>query len=335
MASRTRRGFKLHTLKLHSGQKQSDLAFDSDAFSYASHVEVCVREHLLNVRLTKKPRLDSFTRQPEIDSDSDLGSDVGGIQPFFEVESVSRDGRRLSITYHAGNIGSYRWARPAGAGDALDVSDHAVGNEQRAIFLFPPPGGKGALLVAESAGRAAGEHTLRGWLAAASKAERGQDPHWRLSMTTVADPEHVRELINEDAVREIVLQRREETPDRSTSTTAFKISSQLKLVTDKKRVVDRLLAWVTLGDQPLSNREGAKQLAAIIDPRFADLEFTDGYVKVGSDEDSGQRLRPDLGSDIFTYRLPPGWLTDSGVLQRAREVAQRTRELSVLDLPWP
>ena len=333
MARQPSRGFRLHELELFRGQTQTAVAFEREGFSYADHLEEAIGVHLLGVRLVGKPRLDYFSHDlgPEADDE-----DEDAATSLFELHDLRRDGRRIWVTYRAGGVGAFRWAVPRSGGAPVDVQDHAVINEQRACFLLPPGEGTVGLLVAESAGRSASEHSLRAWVHAASKAVRGQEPHWRLRTRAVADPDHVRQLINEEAVQEVVLMRKEETADRSTTVEPFTIRAPLKTAYSRRTTVQRLTGWANRdSNDPLSLREGARELAAIIDPRLAEVNFDDGYVKVKGDSDSGQQLRPDLARDVFTYRLGPGMRSEDSVLTEARGVADSILGLSDLELPWP
>lgn len=327
------RGFRLYEIQLYRGQGQTAVPFMSDDLDYAQHLQEIIRTHLLDVRLDRKPRLDAFTRVPEIVDEQD--EDEERAASIFEVHDLRPDGRQVALTYRAGSIGSFRWAVPPGEGEPVDVSGHAVTNEQRAFFLLPPAGETTGVLLAESAGRATGEHALHRWLHAASKATNGGTaPYWRLALDAVADPEHVRQLLDEDSLQEVVLSRREETTDRSTTVEPFTIRAPLRTQYSRRQTADVLRGWANRDRDPLSVQEGAQQLAAIIDRRFRDVSFDDGYVRARGEQDSGQHLRPDLAKDIFTYSLGSGWHSDAAVLRAAAEVAERLHGLSDLDLPW-
>ncbi len=337
MARKPNRGFRLHELRLYQGQRQTAMPFEADDRNYIDHLEEIVKSHLLNVRLDAKPRPDFFAHREGPDAGVEVEDDGEAEDPtsIFEIHELRREGRgRLWLTYRSGSIGAYRWAVPRGTDIPVDVSQHAVTNEQRACFLAPSAPGTVGLLIAESAGRATGEHALRAWLHAASKATMGQDPHWRLKYTPVADPAHVRELVNEDDVQEVVLMRREETPERNTQADPFTIRAPLITQRSRSAAVQRVLGWFERRDDPLTPRQGARELAAIIDRRFENVDFDDGYVKVKGSYDAGQQLRPDLAKDIFTYRLGAGWASEGFVLRRAQGVAENIHGVSNLELPW-
>lgn len=328
MARSPSRGFRLYEVRVYPGRSRTPAPFGPDDHSFGEHLYKIATERLLNEKLTTAPRVDAFTAPPAVAEDS-----ASAPLAIFEVRQVTRTGRRIFLQYRAGSVGSHTWAVSGLAGDPdIDVREHAVLNDQRAWFLVPPAGRTVGLLVAESAGRAAGEETLRRWLHAASRVE---PESWRIGLRAVSDPEHIQDLISEESVREIVLTRRAEQPDRSTTQEPFTIRAPLKVASSRRRAAERLQDWVTRREHPLSLREGAQELAAIIEPSFSHLEFDDGYVRVQGDEDSGQQLRPDLARDIFTYRLDAAEPTEGAVLRRAREVADRIQGLSELDLPWP
>ena len=333
MGPRPTRGFRLHELRLYYGQKRDEVPFVTKDSNYAQHLENIAGAHLLHKKFAKPPRLDYFSHAAGPAEDDEDG-DEDEPPVIFHVQDVKRDGRRVQIKYRAGNVGAYSHAVSPEADEVdVDMRGRAAVNEQRAWFLLPSEGGKVGLLVAESAGRAAGEESLRRWLHAASRAERNPEPHWRLGMKAVSDPEHVNSLINEEAMREVVLLRREEQLDRSTSVVQFTIRSPLKTEYSRRKFANIVRRWFEQPDT-LTVREGASELAAIIHPGFKDVPFDDGYVRAKGD-DSPQQLRPDLARDIFTYSLGPGWLDDLDVLKKAQEVASRIQELSDLEVPWP
>lgn len=333
MARGPSRGYRLYELQLFLGQRQDPQPFVSKDQNYLEHVRDIIDAHLLGKRLEGPPRLNAFTHADGPGGDD--ASEEEDVSRIFEVHDVREQDQRLWVTYRSGGVGNYRWAVPRGGGDPVDVSEHAVTNEQRACLLIPPRDATVGLLVAESAGRANGETTLQRWLHAASKAYLNNGSYFRLRLKAVADPAHVAELVDEQSVQEVVLQRRQEQPDRSTTTEPFTIRAPLKTEYSRRRTVETLRGWVGQRENPLSVREGARQLAAIIDPQFADVIFDDGYVKAKGDNDSGQQLRPDLAKDIFTYKLGPGWSSDSAVLREARTTAEGIHGLSELELPWP
>lgn len=176
---------------------------------------------------------------------------------------------------------------------------------------------------------------LQRWLHAASRADRAPEPHWRLGLTGVGDPEHMQALLDEESMQEIVLLRHEEQPDRSTTVEPFKIQSKLRSSYAKRTAAQTAMNWFERRSNPLSTREGAKQLAAILDPTLANVDFNDGYIKASAEDTSGQQLRPDLAKDIFTYRLGSGVATEARLLKQAREVVEGISKLSDLDSPWP
>ena len=333
MARKPTRGFRLHEVRLYRGRKRDEVPFLTEESNYAEHLDKIVRAHLLGRKFDKPPRADYFAHAAG-PTDDDEGGEEDEPSVIFHVQDIKRDGRMVHIRYRAGNVGAYSHAVSPAVDEAdVDMRGRAAVNEQRAWFLLPAEGGTVGLAVAESAGRAAGEESLRRWLQTASGAERSPEPYWRLGMTAVSDPEHVDSLIQEEAMREVVLSRREEQPDRSTTVEPFIIRSSLKTEYARRKIYNVVRSWI---DQPnpLTARQGAAQLAAIIDPGFKDVPFDDGYVKAKGD-DSGQQLRPDVVRDIFTYNLGPGWLPDAIVLRKAQEVAARIHELSDLEVPWP
>lgn len=326
-------GFRLYEVQLFRGQKRDPQPFALKDEHYADHLERIVDKYLLGEKFDQLPSLNHFLTAGEPEEAE--GDEEESSVLLFEVEKMGRHGTRVRITYRSGSVGSYALAVSRRREDPdVDVSDHAVLNAQRAWFLLPADGLTG-VLVAESVGRASGENMLQRWLHAVSRAERAPDSHWRLGLTGVADPEHMRALLDEESMDEIVLLRHEEQPDRSTTVEPFKIQSKLKSSYAKRTAASTAMRWFERRSNPLSTREGAKQLAAILDPALADVDFNDGYIKASAEDTSGQQLRPDLAKDIFTYRLGPGAATEARVLRQAREVVEGISKLSDLDLPWP
>jgi hypothetical protein len=325
-------GFRLYEVQLFRGRKQSPQSFALGDEHYADHLERVVQDHLLAEKFDHPPSLDHFVRSKEPD---EVEGDEDEPSVLFEVEELGRHGTRVRIKYRSGSVGSYALAVSRRRGDPdVDVSEHAVLSPQRAWFLLPAEGLTG-LLVAESVGRASGENMLQRWLHAASRADRAPEAHWRLALTGVGDPEHMQALLDEESMEEIVLLRHEEQPDRSTTVEPFKIQSKLKSAYAKRSAAQTAMNWFERRSNPLSTREGARQLAAILDPSLAKVDFNDGYIKASAEDTSGQQLRPDLAKDIFTYRLGPGVATEARVLGQAREVVEGISKLSDLDLPWP
>lgn len=337
MARASSRGFRLAELTLHEARRHDPKPFVTDGFNFSAVLEKAAADRLLHRKLTTPPSVGalgpastgSFSDDPGVGVDDDAGPAV-----VFEIQELTRSGRRLSITYRSGAVGAFSSAVSTVEEETdVDVSDRAVINEQRAWLLLPPAG-TGGLLVAESAGRSAGEHTLRRWLNEACRVTAGDGTAWRLLATPVSDPKHVEELLNEESMQEIVLSRREETADRSTRSEPFTLRAPLKTQYTRRQAADRLQGWLERRTNPLSVQEGARELAAIVDERFRDVEFDDGYVKAKGD-DSGQQLRPDLARDIFTYSLGPGLRSEGAVLSEARQVVQRIQGLTEMELPWP
>lgn len=325
-------GFRLYEVQLFRGQKRDPQPFALKDEHYADHLERVVQARLLGEKFDQPPSLNHFVKHQEPE-EADGGADESSV--LFELEELERQGTRVRLQYRSGSVGSYALAVSRRRGDPdVDVSEHAVLNAQRAWFLLPMDGPTG-LLVAESVGRASGENMLQRWPHAASRADRAPEPHWRLALTGVGDPEHMRSLLDEDSMEEIVLLRHEEQPDRSTTVEPFKIQSKLKSSYAKRTAAQTAMGWFERRSDPLSSREGAKQLAAILDPTLANVDFNDGYIKASAEDTSGQQLRPDLAKDIFTYRLGPGLATEARVLRQAREVVEGISKLSDLDLPWP
>ncbi len=332
MNGMARHGFRLYEVQLFRGQKRDSQPFALKDEHYADHLERIVEDHLLGEKFDELPSLNYFLKaeEPEEAEGDEEESSV-----LFETEKLGRQGTRVRIKYRSGSVGSYALAVSRRRGDPdVDVSEHAVLNAQRAWFLLPADGLTG-LLVAESVGRASGETMLQRWLHAASRVDRAPEPHWRLALTGVGDPEHMQALLDEESMQEIVLLRHEEQPDRSTTVEPFKIQSKLKSTYAKRTAAQTAMSWFERRSNPLSTREGAKQLAAILDPALANVDFNDGYIKASAEDTSGQQLRPDLAKDIFTYRLGPGVATEGRVLRQAREVVEGISKLSDLDLPWP
>lgn len=218
-------GFRLYEVQLFRGQKRDPQPFALRDEHYADHLERIVDSRLLGEKFDQPPSLNHFVR-PEESEEPDGEEDQSSV--FFELEELRRQGAPVRMQYRSGSVGSYALAVSRRRGDPdVDVSEHAVLNAQRAWFLLPTDGLTG-LLVAESVGRASGENMLQRWLHAASRADRAPEPHWRLALTGVGDPEHMQSLLDEESMEEIVLLRHEEQPDRSTTVEPFKIQSKLK-----------------------------------------------------------------------------------------------------------
>lgn len=330
------RGFRLYRLELFRGGKRAERErqpFGREGWHYGDYLTKVTEDRLLGQKFNESPRLDYFlTRGAGQDPGGD--DDEDSPESVFEVQNVRVVGRRIMIQYRAGGVGAYAAGVSPRAGlPDVDLRELAAVNEQRAWVLLPDDGLFG-VMVAESAGRASGELLLLRWVHAASKAEENGAAHWRVRAVPVTDPLHLQELIDEEALREVVLTRVEETGERSNPHERIVVRSPLKTGPVRRGVTDLLRSWLSSREHPATAAEGAGQLAAILDENLADMNFDDGYVKVKGDETSSQRLRPDLAHDIFTYSLGRGYRTEAGVLRQAREVAERLQELSELALPW-
>jgi len=281
MARTPSRGFRLAELTLHEGRRHEPKPFVSNGLNYAAVLETAVTGHLLIHKLTGSRVTGALApiTVADIVDDEGVGTDDGedaGPAVVFEVQKLHRSGRMIAITYRSGAVGAFSSAVSTVQDEVdVDVSGRAVINEQRAWFLLPPAGTIG-LLIAESAGRSAGEYTLCRWLNEAVRVEAGDDPAWRLRAARVSDPEHVRDLLEEESLQEIVLSRREETDDRSTQSEPFTIRAPLRTQYSRRQAAERLQGWLARRTDPLSVQEGARQLAAIIDARFRDVDFDDG-----------------------------------------------------------
>ncbi|WP_159031267.1 hypothetical protein [Streptomyces acidiscabies] len=278
--------------------------------------------------------------QAEVEEEGTFG------KPALRVEEVRTVDNTIRATVWAGKFGSHEKAIGDATESDADIREKAASNLFRVVLAFPEEGNIGILAV-ESIGRSCPVAPLIRWMTEKSRDEATQGSNesawWRISVSPLADEDRLAEMIREGQAQTLVLVRHTITAGRTRTVKDVEITASLSVSGRMEKAIQVIQEWYRRSKQAeeneeasISNRQGAKQLAAIVGPQIADMDLDDGWVQIEDPDGQVKRVRPTHMTDVFTYRLSEDHpLVTPRFYAAVRETALGIQPAAKVGIAWP
>ena len=354
-------GFRLFTASLRQGHGQAAFNFtttcgsaDANYLDYATPLLQDLKEGWVAAASAPDDAVDDA--MAKLLEEAAEGADMPATEqpslkgkPLVKVDSVQRpDDRLMVVTFKYGRVSSHDEATGVrGRAEDVPLTDRAPTNLFRAVVLLPTAGDEG-LVAVEAIGRSCPQlHFSSALLQTAKTAATSMDADgtkkvgtwWRLMLSPLVDIEHLERVMALHGRTSMELVKKEILPDRQRDKTTLKITAPELEMGQIERLKEVVRGWVSDRGKgkAVDERQGARQLAAVLGGPIEDLNVNDGLVVFGGDDQRPLKIRPSHIDDIFTYLQPKSErvASDSDFYRLVQERARRIERAAKLQLDWP
>ncbi|HVU73088.1 MAG TPA: hypothetical protein VHE83_09010 [Mycobacteriales bacterium] len=319
-------GFKLFAVGVRkggNGRKAIELS-DVDGKHYGDHLEELLEGLLDRVVLIKPAAKDTGDSRPR------------GVR----IDTVKRNGHRLSGKVSAGRFGDHDLGmhHPDDGGEDADLSELATSRFYRYIFWLPDKGDVGALAVETISRSCPAPQMIKSIRSEALKAagieedasdadEDGDEPGgtwWRIVANVATDDGRIGAMIDNAALETIDLMRHETTSDNKRQQEVMRLSAAVRSEKVKDQVGGILKGWWgdaehrRRGRATVTSAAGAKQVAAVLGPEVAAIDFDDAAITLVDENGVTKKIKPGSLNEAFIYELGDERPSDAGFLSAVR-----------------
>jgi hypothetical protein len=353
-------GYRLFTVELRKGFGRKPVNF---AECSGSHYIDLVSKLLARLAGAKigRPVMRNSSSSPGLavidEPDSAEPEGISG-ESAFRVEDPLRNERAITGSIQAGNFGDHEIALGVpGETEDADLLNRAPVRRFRFVLVLPENGVRGVLAI-ETIGRSCPVGLFIKWLSKASQDEAidnkgvegdtstAEPCWWKMVADQMGDEEHLNELIRSGNFGKVELVKLDVTPDRKRTKEHLRLTApsiEGGLVSEVASVVK---GWWERTHQraepdqgqpePITDAEGAQQLAALVIKGVQGLDFDDGWVVLEEDSGRTNRISPSRMSEVFIYPLSvDDRVSDVEFYRRVRSRALRIAPTVPVAVEWP
>jgi hypothetical protein len=345
-------GFRLYEVTLRRGRRQAVVPFhlcgSEDQPKHFRQVLLELLGDLQGRRLVGQPKVQSAEGAGvEEDVDAPLQQDLLGETVFRFQEYRASEGLIVGVL-RRGRYGSHDVGIPSDdATDDVPLTGLAPSDWYRFVLNLPEQGST-AVLAIEQIGVSCPVDLFLKWLGQRSRelseaapVTDHERPWWRLIGHQVTDPDNLERLLREGVFGEVTLTKRATSSGRSRTQRAYTVSAPSVSESRLDDLRNYVRSWRRAegsDEPPVSDAEGARQLATLISPDLEGIEFDDGQIAMPGSH--GRPLKPSKLTELFTYDQNPPDRRSSGVAfyRSIRGNAARLAVLTEPDEPgleWP
>lgn len=256
--------------------------------------------------------------------------------PRLLVTDVSRHGRRVSVEVEYGHLGWHHRAVGRTRADVSSLTHRSPMQLYRIEFLVPDQGTRG-LIAAETISGGHALTMLVAWLNHRSREAEGDDEMVRLLAQPLTELQRVLQLLDDpNSAAEIELKRAQGVSVDGVPTSG-KVTLKEQVVPGTKRMQLKHLTrrWhsADFKYESMQALEEVRALAEVVAPAAAELEFTDGVIRLDPGNGRPLSVRPTKLGELYAYELsdhhptPSQW--DEAVRTKLLAFASEPPELSV------
>lgn len=320
-------GLLLYSFTLHEGQKHRPTQLgNADGRPFMDVLVEAVDALVLTGTLTG-----GAPRDDEPDGAADDEKALADKQAkVLRVESSVDSGRTVLCTVRAGREGTHDIAVSTSGEADLNLKGRAPTRLHRVLFVVPPGGTIGLVLVEVVSGARPLSDLVR-WL------KHSTEKRWRLRLSPSMDEASFREAL--DRSRDIYLELDRLLPsDDNTPTKHKKLRLYAPLTTKPVRdaVKSIVTSWLPTerieGQEVPDPAEEANKLAQIVDKGFSHVTFDDGRVVAEEEDGITRSFKPRAKFDLFQYYLGDERPSDAEFISRATAIAERSFQAHDIEL---
>ncbi|MGH4008030.1 MAG: hypothetical protein ACRDTH_07705 [Pseudonocardiaceae bacterium] len=352
-------GYRLFTVELRKGFGRKPMNFSECDGSHYIDLVPKLLARLAGTRIGRPVMRSSSTSPSQAMIDEPDSAEAEGIsgESAFRVEDPLRNEWAITGSIQAGNFGDHEIALGVpGETEDADLLNRAPVRRFRFVFVLPENGVRGVLAI-ETIGRSCPVELFIKWLSKASQDEaidnKGAEGDtiatalcwWKIVADQMGDEEHLNELIRSGNFGKVELVKHDVTPDRKRTKEYLRLTApsiEGGLVSEVASVVrgwwerTRQKAEPDQSAEPITDAEGAQQLAALVIKGVQGLDFDDGWVVLEEDSGRTNRISPSRMSEVFIYPLSvDDRVSDVEFYRRVRSRAVQIGPTVPVEVEWP